>query len=154
MRLPGLATADKLPQPHSSDGAETSRQNAGRRILVVDDNTDAAESLAILLRLKGHEVRVAFEGASAIVTAREFHPQVVFLDIGMPAMDGYEVARRLRRENNVSAAMLIALTGYGQESDRQRSQEAGFDLHLVKPIDPMDLKQILAQAADQTSAPT
>lgn len=145
VRLPGLATADKLPQHHPIDTAESSRQDAGRRILVVDDNTDAAESLAILLRLKGHEVRVAFEGASAIVTAREFRPQVVFLDIGMPAMDGYEVARRLRQEDNVSAATLIALTGWGQESDRQRSQEAGFDLHLVKPVDPKDLNQILAQ---------
>ena len=144
VRLPALAT-DAEPEKRNSDANTASRQQApGRRILVVDDNTDAAESLAILLRLKGNEVRVAYEGRSALSTAREFHPELIFLDIGMPVMDGYAVAKQIRLEKEVSDATLIALTGWGQESDRRRSQEAGFDLHLVKPVDPDVLGKILA----------
>ncbi len=117
---------------------------APRRVLVVDDNTDAAESLALLLRLQGQEVQVAFDGSNALATAATFRPQIIFLDIGMPGMDGYEVARRLRREPNMEKVTLVALTGWGQEEDRRRSQDAGFDLHIVKPVEPEALQELFA----------
>src|SRR5262249_13063456 len=106
-----------------------------RRILVVDDNEDGAESIAMLLRLKGHEVRVAFDGEKALCAFGDFAPQVVLLDIGMPGMTGYEVARRLRDVSAPAGVLLVALTGYGQDEDRRRALEAGFDYHLVKPVD-------------------
>ena len=105
-----------------------------RRILVVDDNVDAAKSLARLLtRLYGQEVRVAHDGPAALAAAGEFRPEVVLLDIGLPGMDGYEVARRLRERPEFEETLLVALTGWGQEADRERSRAAGFDHHLVKP---------------------
>lgn len=107
--------------------------SSGYRLLVVDDNRDAAVSLATLLRLKGHEVRVAHDGPSALVTACAFRPRMVFLDIGMPQMDGYEVARRMRQQSGAEPIVLAALTGWGQEEDRRRTLAAGFDHHLVKP---------------------
>jgi CheY-like chemotaxis protein len=110
---------------------------AGRfaRILVIDDNEDAARSMAKLLRMLGHEVDLAYDGPSGIDAARSFRPDVVLLDIGMPGMNGYEVAARLRQEEGCRDALIIAASGYGQEEDRRRSREAGFDHHLVKPID-------------------
>ena len=107
-----------------------------------DDNEDAAESLGTLLSLQGHEVRVCFDGAAALATIPAFGPDVVLLDIGLPnGMDGYEVARRLRK--GPLEAALVALTGYGQEEDRRRSAEAGFRAHLVKPVDPRSLTELL-----------
>ncbi len=117
------------------------------RVLVVDDNVDAADSLAVLLRLAGQDVRVAYEGAQALALAQEFCPQAVFLDIGMPGMDGYEVCRRLRQQPGSAAALLVALTGWGQDEDRRRACEAGFDHHAVKPIEPEALRQLLAPLA-------
>jgi CheY-like chemotaxis protein len=114
-----------------------------RRILVVDDNTDAAESLAILLNLDGHTTRVVHDGESALSAATEFLPDAVFLDIGMPGMNGYETARRLRGTHGGSLR-LIALTGWGTEQDRRLAQDAGFDHHLVKPVDPAMLGPVLA----------
>jgi two-component system CheB/CheR fusion protein len=115
-----------------------------RRILVVDDNVDAAESLARLLqRLYGQDVRVSHDGPGALESAAQFCPEVVLLDIGMPGMDGYEVAQRLRETASVSPLKLVALTGWGQESDRLRSKEVGFNLHLVKPVDPDALRRLL-----------
>ena len=108
---------------------------AGRKILIVDDNTDAAEMLAEALSAMGHETRVAFDGPSGLDAAAGFAPDIAFLDIGLPAMDGYELARKMRAELGVPSLRLVALTGYGQDSDRQRSAEAGFDSHMVKPID-------------------
>ena len=113
------------------------------RILIVDDNEDSAESLALLMRLTGHEVRTAYEGLSALAEARTFMPEVVLLDIGLPGMDGFQVARRLRQEPGGDRVMLLALTGYGQDEDRRRSREAGFDHHLVKPIDLERLQEVL-----------
>src|SRR5262245_7472855 len=114
-----------------------------RRILVVDDNTDAAESLALLLQLAGHDVRVAHDGIETLAVACEFEPEVVLLDLGMPKMDGYETARRLRRESWGRQATLVALTGWGQQRDRERTAELGFDLHLVKPIGEAELFQAI-----------
>jgi PAS domain S-box-containing protein len=116
-----------------------------RRVLVVDDNVDAADSLVLLLRLDGHAVRVAYDGPTALLLARAFDPQVVLLDIGMPRMDGYEVARRLRQQPGGRSALVLALTGCGQEADRQRSVAAGFDGHLVKPVEPSVLQTLLAE---------
>jgi signal transduction histidine kinase len=115
----------------------------GRRLLVVDDNVDAADSLAVLLRLRGHEVRVAYGGAAALEAAEAYTPDVVFLDIGMPGMDGYEVARLLRRRPGLGGVVLAALTGWGQEEDRRRTADAGFDHHLVKPVDPEAVAAVL-----------
>lgn len=116
------------------------------RVMLVDDNVDAAESLALLLRLWGHEVAVANDGPTALRTAEAHHPQVALLDIGLPGMDGYELARRLRQQADQEPTVLVALTGWGQEEDRRRSQEAGFDHHLVKPVDLSALQELLAQA--------
>jgi CheY-like chemotaxis protein len=105
-------------------------------VLVVDDNVDSAESLAVLLKMEGHEVRMAHDGPSALVLAREYRPEIVLLDIGLPAgMDGYEVAQRLRPVAGPAGVVLVALTGYGQDEDRRRAVQAGFDHHLVKPVD-------------------
>jgi len=114
-----------------------------RRILVVDDNLDAAESIAWLLRAAGHEVRTARDGNEAIASAEAFPPQVALLDIGLPGMDGYELARRLRKTLNPKNTMLIALTGYGQDGDIHRSMQAGFDHHLVKPADIRSLHALI-----------
>ena len=114
-----------------------------RRILVVDDNADAAQSLALLLKLAGHDVRVAHDGVETLAVASEFEPEVVLLDLGMPKMDGYETARRLRNESWGRQVMLVALTGWGQQRDRERTAEAGFDLHLVKPIAEFELFQAI-----------
>lgn len=114
------------------------------RVLVVDDNVDAAQSLADLLRLSGHEVRLAHEGLGAVETAVSWCPDVVLLDIGLPGLDGFEVARRIRSQAARKTIVLVALTGYGQVTDRQRSQDAGFDNHLVKPANFDDIEKILA----------
>jgi CheY-like chemotaxis protein len=111
-----------------------------RRILVVDDNVDAAASLAMLLQLDGHATLVAHSGAEALAAVSRFAPECVFLDIGLPDLSGYDVARRLCSMPGLEPRpRLIALTGWGQEEDRARSREAGFDAHLVKPVDPADL---------------
>jgi CheY-like chemotaxis protein/anti-sigma regulatory factor (Ser/Thr protein kinase) len=111
------------------------RSATGRRVLIADDNKDAADSLGILLEIDGHEVRVAHGGHAALALAQAFRPEVALLDIGMPEMSGYEVAEALRKEPWGSAIRLIALTGWGQERDRRQSKTAGFDRHLTKPID-------------------
>jgi signal transduction histidine kinase/DNA-binding response OmpR family regulator len=115
-----------------------------RRVLVVDDNRDAAESLALLLEVAGHATRVSHDGPTALTTAAEFQPDAVLLDIGLPGMDGYEVARRLRAAPTTRRALLVALTGYGQIEDQRRAREAGFDHHLVKPADLEALAALLS----------
>jgi CheY-like chemotaxis protein len=117
-------------------------------VLVVDDDRDAGETLCELLELWGHPVWLARDGASGIDAARAHRPDVALLDIGMPGLDGYEVARRLRCEPDTRQIMLVALTGYGAEEDRRRAREAGFDHHLVKPADPQVLRRLLAAPAD------
>jgi CheY-like chemotaxis protein len=123
------------------------------RILVVDDNRDSAESMSVLLELHGHQTRSADDGIEALAMIEEWQPQVVLLDIGLPGIDGYEVARRLRARPDQAALHLIALTGWGQEEDRRKSAEAGFDGHLVKPADYGALAGMLADVRSARSAP-
>jgi len=130
-----------MSQPNAQDPSEPP---ALRRCLVIEDHADAAESLALLLRLAGHEAEVAPNAEEGIEKARQFRPDVVLCDIGLPGMDGYGVARALRADPELSRAYLIALTGYGQEEDRRRALEAGFDAHLTKPADFDTLRQLLA----------
>jgi two-component system CheB/CheR fusion protein len=111
----------------------------------VDDNVDAAESLSLLLRMEGHDVRVAHDGAAALAAVEADPPDLMFLDIGMPVMNGYDVAQRLRQRPGREHLLLVAMTGWGQEEDRRRSREAGFDHHLVKPVEPAALHQLLAR---------
>jgi CheY-like chemotaxis protein len=125
----------------------------GHRILLADDNRDALDSLATLLQCDGHEVHTAGDGAEALEVAAGCHPDVVLLDIGMPKLDGYEVARRIRAEPWGKKAVLIALTGWGQDEDRRRSREVGFDSHLVKPLDPEALSTLLARLPAQAREP-
>jgi len=120
---------------------------AARRVLVVDDSTDAADSLAMLLELEGHEVSTAYTAAAALEKAERFQPEIAFIDIGLPQMDGYEVARRLRANERCRAIRLVALTGYGQPDDRDEARRAGFDHHLVKPADLESVDAILAEPA-------
>ena len=122
------------------------------RILVADDNVDSATSLGQLLSGRGHDVRVVNDGAEALAAARAFQPDVAFLDIGMPRVHGYEVARRLREESTTRRTLLVALTGWGRDDDRQRAKEAGFDRHLVKPPEPAEIDRILEGAPARTQA--
>jgi CheY-like chemotaxis protein len=117
-----------------------------KSVLVVEDNVDAALTLVDLLRLWGYEVEVVHDGPAAVEAAPRCRPQVVLLDIGLPGMDGYEVARRLRAAPETRGALLVAVTGYGQEGDRVRAREAGFDHHLVKPVDLDGLRRLIAAA--------
>jgi signal transduction histidine kinase len=140
-----LPCSESAGEPATNGAARTSGPSRpARRVLVVDDNADAADSLALLLRVDGHEVRVAYDGPAALQEAAAFRPEVVLLDIGLPRMDGYEVARRLRGQAELKEALLVAVTGYGQDEDRRRAEEAGFDAHLVKPTDPAVLHELLA----------
>ncbi len=141
------------PAIPESPGTATSFHPCGRgRVLVVDDNRDGAESLCELIRLWGYECRAAHDGLAALQTARDFRPDAVVLDIGMPGLDGYEVAHHLRQEPSLAGAHLIALTGYGREEDRDRSIEAGFDRHLTKPTDPREVERILAELLHSPSS--
>ncbi len=119
-----------------------------RRVLLIDDNVDAAESLAQLLALSGHDARTAGDGAEGVRLAVEFHPEVVFCDLGLPGMSGYDVARQLRALPSGRELVLVALTGYGQPSDREKTAQAGFDAHLVKPVDPSVIESFLDDYAE------
>ncbi len=121
------------------------------RVLAVDDNVDTAQTLAILLEALGHEVQVAYDGPSALEKAVDFRPDVVLLDIGLPGLNGYEVAKRIRQPS-LKNMVLVAMTGYGLDADRQRSQDAGFDHHLVKPADFGEVQKILATVSQSRSS--
>ena len=144
LTLPREVTANPATGPATA--ATRPAPSVPRRILIVDDNTDAAQTLQMLLKSLGHEVRVANDGQHALEAATDFGPEVVLLDIGMPGMNGYEVARRLRTLNASKPPIrIVAVTGWGQDLDRQQSREAGFDVHLVKPVDMEQLESILAE---------
>src|SRR6185312_10940311 len=142
IRLPAVA-ASALP----SMAKQSPQPVSGRRILVVDDNHDSAESLAMLLEITGNETLVAYDGMVALRQAAAFRPDVVLLDLGLPKLDGYEVARRLRARPWGKKLVLVAITGWGQDEDRRHTAEAGFDGHLVKPVDYAALTQLLATLA-------
>ena len=145
VRIPALFPVSEsiVPIKRAQHHAQASR------VLVVDDNMDAADMLAVMLQMFGHDVQAVYSGQSALETAVESQPDFVLLDIGLPDIDGYEVARRLREQPRTKDVRLIAVTGYGQDSDRQRSQEAGFDHHLVKPVEAEKLEDLLATLAKQ-----
>jgi PAS domain S-box-containing protein len=143
VRLP-LSVVKVEQEQGGQAGPQTQPPTSGYRLMVVDDNRDAADSLAMLLRLQGHEVRVAYSGVAALEMTKAYSPDVVFLDIGMPGMDGYEVARRLRQQPGLEKVVLAALTGWGQQEDRRRTAEAGFNHHLVKPPEPKAVESVLA----------
>ncbi|HEY9422165.1 MAG TPA: PAS domain S-box protein [Thermoanaerobaculia bacterium] len=145
VRLP-LLTSGSLPaQPSGSHETGGSPQARPRRILIVDDNSDATQTLHALLELWGHEVRSAQDGPAALAAAAELQPEIVFLDLGLPGMSGFEVAPALRSMPGLRGVMIVAVTGYGQEEDRRRTREAGFDRHLVKPVDPELLRKLIAE---------
>jgi signal transduction histidine kinase/ActR/RegA family two-component response regulator len=145
VRLPLLTQErPKSTEKENEEHPHESARASGHRLLVVDDNDDAATSLAMLLKLQGHEVRIANDGPSALKLATSYRPSVVFLDIGMPGMDGYEVARRMRGTPGLENIILAALTGWGQKEDRRRTAEAGFDYHLVKPAGLTAVESLLA----------
>ena len=132
---------EQLRTPSSSD---VPVPGVRRRVLAVDDNRDSAESLCMLLELWGHDARCAFDGKEALDVAEIFEPDVVLLDIGLPGMSGYELAARLRASHALRQVTLIAVTGYGQEEDRRQVRAAGFDHHLVKPVDSDALERLLS----------
>jgi signal transduction histidine kinase len=146
VRLPRKKNDGATAAAHAQDvpPSEPTMSTAARRILLADDNRDALETLARLLQLGGHEIYKAMDGVQALEAATRVRPDLVLLDIGMPGMDGYEVARRIRSQPWGRSATLVALTGWGQESDRKRSRDAGFDTHCIKPLDPQRLSMLLA----------
>jgi signal transduction histidine kinase len=141
-----LAVTEEATTARGPAPAAPAARGAGLRILVVDDNVDAAEALAMLLELRGYQTRVAYTGLLALDAASEFRPQVVFLDIGLPGINGYEVARRLRADTILPQPLLVALTGWGSDEDRRQAHAAGFDQHLVKPVDSSKLAAVLVDA--------
>jgi CheY-like chemotaxis protein len=150
VHLPVLAARPApAPQPRDQHPAGT----PARRILVVDDNRDGADSLAMMLRVLGHDTRTAYDGVQAIEAAEKYRPEVVLLDIGLPRMNGYEVCRHVREQAWGEGMLIVAVTGWGQDDDRRRSREAGFDHHLVKPVDPDRLLALLASPRDVATAP-
>ena len=136
-------------EPATSDESEKVHRVRKFRILVVDDMRDAADSLTLILRMMGHDVITAYDGLEAVQTAAAFRPDVALLDIGLPRMNGYEAARRIREEPGGDKIALIALTGWGQDEDKRRAREAGFDHHLTKPVDPAGLESLLARIAER-----
>jgi len=144
-----LAMEAAIPQevpPAASNGGRT-----GKRILIADDNTDVVEAFEVMLRMLGHEVEIAHDGIQALEIAERSHPEVIVLDIGMPQLNGYDAARRIRQMPWSENAVLIALTGWGDEKDRRKSEDAGFDVHLVKPVDPVTLGNLLDTIEPQST---
>jgi PAS domain S-box-containing protein len=145
IRLPCLAAEEVVEAAPAAEPAEGARPaGPARRILVVDDHQDSTDSLALFLRLRGHEVRTAQDGPTALDEIERYRPEVVFLDLGLPGMSGYDVARRVRMRTDLGPLQLVALTGYGTDGDRQKTRDAGFDVHLAKPVDPRAVDALLA----------
>ena len=146
VRLPVLDVATQSPPPGETGTSKPTR-SPKRRLLVVDDNVDAATSLAILLGRMGHDVSTAYDGIEAVQAAAAYRSDIVLLDIGLPKMNGYEAAREIRRQPGGNNITLIALTGWGQEEDKRRAAEAGFDHHITKPVDVRALGRLLESVA-------
>ncbi|RKH36762.1 response regulator, partial [Corallococcus llansteffanensis] len=149
VRLPALEEQAPAPLPTPGPGALVPQEptSLSARVLIVDDNRDAADVLAESLAFLGCETRVAYDGPTGLEAAKGFEPEIALLDIGLPVMDGYELARLLRQQEEPRVMKLVAVTGYGQESDRQRSKAAGFDAHLVKPLHFETLETLLKNLA-------
>jgi PAS domain S-box-containing protein len=145
VRLPLIHNLAKSEEPINGEVSSDAASTRTHRILAVDDNQDAVDILARTLQLKGHEVQTAYDGIAAVDVAARFKPEIVLLDIGLPRLSGYDVARRIRQQPGGDAVTLIAITGWGQEEDRRQSEQSGFDLHLVKPVDPIALLKLLAE---------
>jgi two-component system CheB/CheR fusion protein len=145
VRLPRVESESRSESVTNPPGADQKDQRKGKAVLVVDDNRDAALTLSMLLTAAGHQVDMAYNGRDALAMAADRRPDIVLLDIGLPGMDGYEVARRLRQDLKLSDTMIVAVTGYGQDEDRRRSAEAGFDLHYIKPLNPRELDDLMAK---------
>jgi CheY-like chemotaxis protein len=142
-----------LADNHMADvNAQTAASPTAKRfrILVVDDNHDSALSLAMMLSIMGHDTRTAHDGESAVAMAESFLPEVVLLDIGLPKLNGYEVAQRIREQAWGVSMFLIAVTGWGQDEDRERSSEVGLNVHMVKPVEPAALEKLLADLSAST----
>lgn len=146
------AVAGPRESTHIDPTAAAAADSFARRVLVVDDSVDAAESLAMLLAFEGHEVYKAHDGAEAVRVAERVRPDVVLMDIGLPILNGYEACRRIRDQAWGASIVMVAITGWGQEEDRERSNAAGFDVHLVKPVDHEKLLHLLASARPRASA--
>jgi CheY-like chemotaxis protein len=142
MNIPLAAIADNAAD--RTAGQPASGHMHSVRVLVVDDNRDAADTLSMLLEVLGHRAQVAHDGHAALDAVLDFRPQVVFLDIGMPGMSGYDVAEAIRNDRRFDQPLLVALTGWGSEDDRVRTRAAGFDLHLTKPIDLAAIEKMLS----------
>jgi CheY-like chemotaxis protein len=151
VRLPRarVAPADMTP-----DATPLSPEPLRRRVVIADDNRDGADSLTLVVQAFGCDVRTAYDGAGAVREAEAFRPHVVFLDLGMPGMDGLEAARRIRALPDGDRLLLVAVTGWGQERDRQSTKDAGFDAHVVKPADPFALRTLIARAPTDAGAAT
>ena len=140
-----MLAENRMADAKAAPSATLTPSKQGFRILVVDDNHDSALSLAMMLSIMGHETRTAHDGESAVATAETFLPEVILLDIGLPKLNGYEVAQRIRESAWGVSMFLIAVTGWGQEEDRQRSSEVGLNVHMVKPVEPAALERLLAE---------
>ncbi len=152
VRLPRAARHDLPAQAAASEAQPACAEEGGRRVLIVDDNVDAAETLAMMLGLLGHDTRQAHDGPDALRVAQAYQPDLIFMDIGLPGLTGHEVVARMRGELGMTDAYIVALSGYGTEEDRRKSFESGFDTHLVKPLDPSQLPQLLSGAARTAKA--
>ena len=152
--LPCISAVESQKIQPAAKPAAPSPEVYGRRVLVVDDNVDAAESTAAFLRLEGHEVKAVHDGLQALASLKVFDPHVVVLDIGLPGLDGYAVARELRGRGDTSHVLLIALTGYGQKEDRTRAADAGFDYHFVKPADPREIQAAIERGRNTGGEPS
>jgi CheY-like chemotaxis protein len=138
VRLPAAIGAS----PEAAGNLATARTR--RRVLIADDNTDSAETLAMMLEVFGNEVRIAHDGEEAVALAASFHPEAILLDIGMPRLDGYQACERIRLQQGPAHPVIVALTGWGHDEDRERAFNAGFDHHMVKPVDPAELEKMIA----------
>ncbi len=145
MRLPVIETIEPAQPPPPEPTVTAPTTTTGCRILVVDDNRMSADSMAKLLELTGHEAHTAYDGLEAVAAAATFRPDVILLDIGLPKLNGYEAARKIREQPWGKNIVMVALTGWGQDEDRQKSKEAGFNGHLVKPVELTALMKLLEE---------
>jgi CheY-like chemotaxis protein len=154
---PGQGTRFVIEMPlHGAAGARQSPSQIdvsriARRVVIIDDNEDAADTMSMLVEQLGGSARMAHDAVSGLAAVQEFQPDIVFLDIGMPGIDGYETCRRIRQKPSKKHIVIVAITGWGQSQDKQRALDAGFDVHLTKPVDPVALSRVLAGNAERQS---